>query len=105
MKGEIPDRGVFESKGYLSVDKGARRVEWGQRFPGITPAAHGRRGRRGERGNGPPLVRREVGGGKIQEESSEDRDPLEEAVGATLESTRRQIGEGAGKVQSPSPAN
>ena len=41
--------------------------------------------------------------GEIQEESGEDRDPLGEAVGATLESIRRQIEEGAGKVQPPSP--
>jgi hypothetical protein len=41
--------------------------------------------------------------GEIQEESSEDRDPLGEAVGATLGSIRRQVEEGAGKVQPPSP--
>jgi hypothetical protein len=41
--------------------------------------------------------------GEIRQESGEDRDPLGEAVGATLESIRRQIEEGAGKVQPPSP--
>ena len=29
MEGEVPDRGEFEGEGYLSVDEGARRMEWG----------------------------------------------------------------------------
>ena len=29
MRGEIPDRGEFESEGYLSVYESARRMEWG----------------------------------------------------------------------------
>ena len=43
--------------------------------------------------------------GEIQDESGEDRDPLDEAVGATLESIRRQIKEDAGRVQPPSPTD
>lgn len=43
--------------------------------------------------------------GEIQDESGEDRDPLEETVGATLESIRRQIKEDAGRVQPPSPTD
>jgi len=39
--------------------------------------------------------------GEIQAESPEGRDPLEEGVSATLESIRRQIEEGAGKVEPP----
>ena len=39
---------------------------------------------------------------EIQEESCEERDPLKEAVGTALESIRRQIEEGSGKV-GPSP--
>ncbi len=40
---------------------------------------------------------------EIQEESGEERDPLKEAVGTTLESIRRQIEEGSGKVEPPPP--
>ena len=39
----------------------------------------------------------------IQGSAPEDRDPIHEAMGATLESIRRQIEEGAGKVQPPPP--
>ena len=35
---------------------------------------------------------------EIQEESGEERDPLKEAVGTTLESIHCQIEEGSGKV-------
>ncbi len=41
--------------------------------------------------------------GEIQEDSAEDRDPLEESLGATLESIRRQIEKGSGKLPPPSP--
>lgn len=41
--------------------------------------------------------------GEIQEESPEERDLLEESLGATLESIRRQIEEGSGKEGQPSP--
>jgi hypothetical protein len=40
---------------------------------------------------------------EIQEESGEERDPLKEAVGTTLESIRRQIEEGSGNVEPPPP--
>jgi hypothetical protein len=39
---------------------------------------------------------------EIQEESSEECDPLKEAVGTALASIRRQIEEGSGKM-GPSP--
>lgn len=37
----------------------------------------------------------------IREETPEGRDPLAEGISATLESIRRQIEEGTGKVQPP----
>jgi len=40
---------------------------------------------------------------EIQEGAPEGHDPLEEGISATLESIRRQIEEGAGKVQPPPP--
>jgi uncharacterized protein YndB with AHSA1/START domain len=105
MEGEIPDRGEFESEGFLSVDQDARRMEWGAEvsrdYSGWLTVA--------DDGSGASEVtvhlafgERSVEG-EIQEESSDDRDPLEESVGATLESIRRQIEEGAGKVDQPSP--
>ena len=39
--------------------------------------------------------------GEIQEQSSDDRDPLVEGIDATMESIRRQIEEGSGKVRQP----
>lgn len=39
--------------------------------------------------------------GEIQSESPEGQDPLTEGISATLESIRRQIEEGAGKVNPP----
>ena len=38
---------------------------------------------------------------EIQEESGDGRDPLVEGLDATLESIRRQIEEGSGKVEQP----
>ena len=40
---------------------------------------------------------------EIQEEAPDGRDSLEEGISATLESIRRQIEEGTGKVQPPPP--
>jgi hypothetical protein len=38
---------------------------------------------------------------QVQEESSEGSDPLEESLSAMLESIRRQLEEGSGKVEQP----
>jgi hypothetical protein len=42
-------------------------------------------------------------GPEIQERAPEGRDPLAEGISATLESIRRQIEEGSGKVETPPP--
>ena len=42
-------------------------------------------------------------GSDIEERSSEGSDPLAEGVSATLESIRRQLEEGSGKVETPPP--
>lgn len=102
MRGEIPDRGEFESEGYLSVDEAVRRMEWGAEvsrdYSGWLTVSEAD-------GGSDITVHLNFGErsveGEIQAESSDDRDPLEEAVGATLESIRRQIEEGSGKVQPP----
>jgi len=102
-RGEAPDRGEFKSDGYLSVYESARRMEWGAEvsrdYSGWLTVAEAD-------GGSEVTVHLSFGErsveGEIQEESGEDRDPLGEAVGATLESIRQQIEEEAGKVQLPS---
>ena len=102
---EFPNGGTFDSEGYLSADERERRLEWGSEgerdYSGwLTVANHGE-------GQSEVVVHLSFGErsveGEIQGESPEDRDPLHEAIEATLESVRRQIEEGAGKVQPPPP--
>jgi uncharacterized membrane protein len=101
--GEIPDQGEFESEGYFRVMEDQRRMEWGANvyrdYSGwlqVEPS--------GEAAS-EVTVHLSFGGasveGQIQEQSSDERDPLEEGVEATLESIRRQIEEGSGKVDQP----
>ena len=102
---EIPDRGEFESEGYFDVDAEARTMRWGAE----TGRDYSGRLTVAEAGDGQceVTVRLSFGPrsveGEIQEDSSEDRNPLEESLGATLESIRRQIEEGSGKLPPPSP--
>jgi uncharacterized protein YndB with AHSA1/START domain len=104
---EYPGEGgdTFDAEGYLSVDDGERRMEWGAEsgrdYSGwLTVANHGEGGSEvvvhlsfGDRCAGP----------EIEERSPEGRNPLAEGVSATLESIRRQIEEGSGKVEAPPP--
>ena len=107
MTVEIPDRGEFESEGYFDVDAEARTMRWGAE----TDRDYSGRLTVAEAGDGQSEVTvhllfgpRSVEG-EIQEDSSDDRDPLEESLGATLESIRRQIEEGSGKLPPPSPTD
>lgn len=100
---EIPDRGEFESEGYLDVDAGARTMRWGAEagrdYTGrleVAEAGDGQSEVTVHLSFGPRTVE-----GEIQEQSSEDRNPLAESLGATLESIRRQIEEGSGKLPTP----
>lgn len=105
MQVEIPDRYSVESEGYLSVDREARRLEWGAEaerdYSGWLLV--------GENGETESEVTVHLSFGErsveeeVQRESGEDHDPLAEGVAATLESIRRQIEEGSGKVPPPSP--
>ena len=102
---EIPDRGEFESEGYFDMDAEARTMRWGAEagrdYSGrltVAEASDGRSEVNVYLSFGPRSVE-----GEIQEDSAEDRDPLEESLGATLESIRRQIEEGSGKLAPPSP--
>jgi len=97
--------GTFESEGYLSVDERERRMEWGAEaghdYSGwLMVANHGEGGSEvvvhlsfGERSVEP----------EIEDQTSEDGHPLAEGISATLESIRRQIEEGSGKVETPPP--
>jgi uncharacterized protein YndB with AHSA1/START domain len=95
--------GTFDAEGYLAVDERERRMEWGAEegrdYSGwLTVGNHGEGGSEvvvhlsfGERSAGP----------EIREQSPEGEDPLSEGVSATLESIRRQVEEGSGKVEVP----
>jgi ribosome-associated toxin RatA of RatAB toxin-antitoxin module len=105
MTVEIPDRGEFESEGYFDVDAEARTMRWGAEtdrdYSGwltVAEAGDGQSEVTVHLSFGPRSVE-----GEIQEDSSDDRDPLEESLDATLESIRRQIEEGSGKLPPPSP--
>jgi uncharacterized protein YndB with AHSA1/START domain len=96
---------TFDAEGYLAVDERERRMEWG---------AEARRDYSGwltvaDRGEGSSEVVVHLSFGErsvepeMQERATEGRDPLSEGVSATLESIRRQIEEGSGKVKTPPP--
>jgi len=104
---EYPGKGVgtFDAEGYLAIDERERRMEWGAEeerdyLGWLTVANRGEGGSEvvvhlsfGERSAGPD----------IEERSPEGSDPLAEGISATLESIRRQIEEGSGKVETPLP--
>jgi hypothetical protein len=97
--------GTFAAEGYLAVDENRRRMEWGAEverdYSGWLEVAEGADGESqvtvhlnfGERSVEP----------EMREQTPEGRDPLAEGISATLESIRRQIEEGSGKVQPPLP--
>lgn len=97
--------GTFDAEGYLAVDEGARRMEWGAEvsrdYSGWLAVA--------ESGDGTSEVTVHLSFGErsvepeMREQAPEDRNPLAEGISATLESIRRQIEEGAGKVDPPPP--
>ncbi|QIN79080.1 hypothetical protein GBA65_11730 [Rubrobacter marinus] len=102
---EFPNGSSFDAEGYLATDERERRMEWGAEterdYSGwLTVGNHGESGSE-------VVVHLSFGErsveGDIQEGAPEDRDPVEEAMDATLESIRRQIEEGSGKVQPPPP--
>jgi uncharacterized membrane protein len=101
---EIPNRDSFDSEGYLDADRSARRLRWGAEFSRdysgwlqVEETGEGQSRVRVHLSFGPRSVEGEMEG------QTGDRDPLAEGVSATLESIRRQIEEGAGKVQPPPP--
>jgi uncharacterized protein YndB with AHSA1/START domain len=97
--------GTFEAEGYLAVDERERRMEWGAEagrdYSGwLTVANHGEGGSEvvvhlsfGERSVEP----------EIEDQTPQEEHPLAEGISATLESIRRQIEKGAGKLDAPPP--
>ena len=96
--------GSFDAEGYLAVDEGRRRMDWGAEagrdYSGWLEVAADGQGSLvtvhlsfGERSVEPGM----------REETPEGEDPLAEGISATLESIRRQLEEGSGKVQPPPP--
>jgi len=97
--------GTFDAVGYLAVDERERRMEWGAEarrdYSGwLTVANNGE-------GGSEVVVHLSFGelsaGPEIAERSPEGRDLLAEGISATLESIRRQVEEGSGKLQAPTP--
>ena len=101
---EIPGRYETEAEGYFHVDEEARRMEWGAEmgrdYSGwLTVEETGDESTvRVHLSFGPRSVEEQA-----QEESDDRRDPMEEGVESTLESIRRQIEEGSGKLDPSSP--
>jgi uncharacterized protein YndB with AHSA1/START domain len=97
------ERRTFDAEGYLAVDERERRMEWGAEagrdYSGWLTVAN-----RGE-GGSEVVVHLSFGERSVepemQERAPEGRDPLAEGISATLESIRRQIEEGSGKVEAP----
>jgi uncharacterized protein YndB with AHSA1/START domain len=98
--------GTFEAEGYLAVDEGDRRMEWGAEagcdYSGWLTVAN-----RGEGASEVVVVHLSFGERsaepEMRERAPEGRDPLAEGISATLESIRRRIEEGSGKVEAPPP--
>jgi len=95
--------GSFDAEGYLAVDEGARRMEWGaeagQDYSGWLEVAPDGEGSR-------VTVHLSFGERSVEKEMDEDssaEDSLAQGISATLESIRRQLEEGSGKVQPPEP--
>ena len=103
MKVEIPDRYETEGEGYFSVDEDSRRMEWGAEwgrdYSGWLTVS--------EDGSAESTVTVHLNFGPRSAEEEEDTggdpDPFEEGIENTLESIRRQIEEGSGKVEPSSP--
>ena len=103
LRGRSPEGETFEGEGHYHVDEASRRMEWGadteRTYSGWLTVA--------EAGDAQSevMVHLEFGPRsvepEIQERTPEERDPMREALQATLESIRRQIEVGSGKVDPP----
>lgn len=100
LHGQGPDGDPIDSEGYMRVDRQARHIEWGsdtaRKYSGWLDVS--------EAGSGASTVtvHLEFGPRSIKDEidadTPDDVDPMHEAIGATLESIRRQVEGEGGKV-------
>lgn len=101
MKVEIPDRYETEGEGYFSVDEDSRLMqwgaEWGRDYSGwLTVEENGS-------AESAVTVHLNFGPRSVEEEDADvEEGAFEEGIENTLESIRRQIEEGSGKVD-PAP--
>lgn len=103
LRGKNPEGETFEGDGYYRVDEASRRMEWGadteRTYSGWLTVA--------ESGDAQSEVTVHLEFGprsvepEIQERTLEERDPMQEALQTTLESIRKQIEEGSGKLEPP----
>ncbi|MBA2441978.1 MAG: SRPBCC family protein [Rubrobacter sp.] len=104
IKVEIPGRYETESTGYFHADTVTRRMEWGAEFGRdysgwltVNESGEGESEVTAHLSFGPRSVE-----GEVQESSPEEQDSMDKGISSTLESIRRQIEEGSGKVRPPS---
>lgn len=95
---------TFVAEGYLSVDESSRRMEWGAEadrdYSGWLTVAEV------DEGSAEVTVHLSFGQRSAESEiesQPDGPDPIEEGIAATLESIRRQIEEGSGKLAPPPP--
>lgn len=93
----------FDAEGYLSVDENARRMEWGAEsgrdYSGYLTVAE-------SNGGSEVTVHLSLGERSAEGDMPSGQggqNPVQEGISATLESIRRQIEEGSGKVATPAP--
>ncbi len=102
LVGEIKGR-RFENDGWVPADETARTLRWGAQ----TERTYSGRLEVTEEGNGTRLrVHLEFGPNSPDEEMQEqagDRDPVHEALAATLQSVKQQVEGTGGKVLPPEP--
>ena len=94
---------TFDAEGYVWVDEGARRMDWGAEsgrdYSGYLTVAD-------SNGGSEVTVHLTLGERSAEADIPADQEgqgSLQEGIAATLESIRRQIEEGAGKVATPPP--
>ena len=97
------DKQTFDAEGYVSVDEGARRMEWGAEsgrdYSGYLTVAD-------SDGGSEVTVHLSLGERSAEADlpsGQEGQNPVQEGIAATMESIRRQIEEGSGKVEPPPP--
>lgn len=103
LEGQAPDGNAIHNSGYYRVDGPARRMEWGadleHAYSGWLQVVEDG----AERSS--LTVHLELGPrspqDELQAEAGPDRDPAEEALGATFASIRSQVEGDGGKVQPP----